>query len=208
MVKWNTPQTGPITFEVLVSDLVALLESLSPGPFVLVCASMGCSESILAYNRSPFIRTHCRGLVWIGPNMPFSSSCPESPGSPPLEVWHGLRAGLRGKYAKQFVAEQIPAVFRADLNPLDKRVLEFFEGLVAQAEPLAVDRMITVMRKPVADDLRKFVEMCEKDGVRVPVMILHSDSDVGMPLEVSAMKVKELVPWADLKVYEKAGHGK
>jgi len=167
---------------------------------------MGCSESLLAHENE-FVRTHCKGFAWIGPNMPYSTRCDESPGSPPLEIWEFLRAGFRGPTAKQFIAEQVPGIFRTDMNPLDARVLQFFERLAVQADPLALERMITVMRRPMHEELTRFVDACGETGKK-PVLILHGDSDAGMPVEVSAARVKEIVPWADLKVYENAGHGK
>jgi pimeloyl-ACP methyl ester carboxylesterase len=44
-------------------------------------------------------------------------------------------------------------------------------------------------------------------GDRLPILIMHGDSDNGMPLTGSAEIVKKMLPWSELSVYEKAGHG-
>jgi pimeloyl-ACP methyl ester carboxylesterase len=38
-------------------------------------------------------------------------------------------------------------------------------------------------------------------------MILHGDSDTGMPFEASSKIIAEMVPGTDVRLYEKAGHG-
>ena len=209
---WATPSlTGgekEVTFDTFVADAVALLESVlaqDPRPFVFVGASMGCSESVLARAASGVLREWCRGFVWIGPNMPYSLRCEASPASPGPEVWDALVEGFRGAGGKEFITGAVPSIFRTDLgNVVGESTLRFFEGLVCQADPMAVERTAVLCQRPMADELRA---LAEEEGERLPVLILHGDSDSGMPLETSAAVIKEMLPWAELKVYEKAGHG-
>ncbi|KAL2015867.1 hypothetical protein VTK56DRAFT_4664 [Thermocarpiscus australiensis] len=208
---WSTPRTAsPVTFDTFVADVVALLRHLSPGPFVFVAASMGASESLLAYyaaDAAAVVRAHCRGFVWIGPNMPYSVRCPEFPRGVDPAVWDALMQGFRAARAKDFIREQVPGIFRTDLgNEVGEATLRFYEGLVQQADPVALERTMEICRRPVEKELRALAADGES-GRRMPVMILHGDSDAGMPLEVSSAVVKEMVPWVDLKVYERAGHG-
>ncbi|GAB1312398.1 hypothetical protein MFIFM68171_02608 [Madurella fahalii] len=203
---WSTPATGEVTFDTFVADLVALLEHLSPGPFVFVAASMGCSESVLARAASEAVGRQCRGFVWLGPNMPYSVACDECPGAPAPAVWDALVHGFRQSDGKDFIAQQVPGVFRVDLgNPVGEPTLRFYERLVGQADPVAIERTAIILQKPMAEELKKLA--AADQGERLPVLILHGDSDAGMPLEVSAAVVHELLPWSQLKVYEKAGHG-
>lgn len=58
--EWNTEKTSCISFDTFVADLVGLLEHLDVKDFVLVGASMGTQESVLAYLQSPFIRERCK----------------------------------------------------------------------------------------------------------------------------------------------------
>ncbi len=205
---WTTPATGEVTFDTFVADAVGLLEHAmrrNPGPFVFIAASMGCSESVLARAASEVLREHCKGFVWIGPNMPYSARCDESPDSPGPEVWDGLIQGFRGAGGKDFITQAVPGVFRTDLgNNVGESTLRFFEGLVCQADPMAVERTASIFcQKPMAGQLRALADEEE----RLPILMLHGDSDGGMPLETSSAVVKKMLPWSELKVYEKAGHG-
>lgn len=209
---WSTPRTAEVTFDTFVQDAVALLERVmrpNPGPFVFVAASMGSSESVLAHAASDFLRTHCKGFVWIGPNMPYSVSCDECPEAPSPAIWDGLIEGFRGPGGKNFIAQAIPGVFRTDLgNDVGEAALRFYEGLVCQADPMAVERTAVICQKPMRAELERLARAAaanERD--KVPILILHGDSDGGMPLETSSAVVNKLLPWSQLKVYEKAGHG-
>jgi pimeloyl-ACP methyl ester carboxylesterase len=209
--EWSTPATtSEVTFDTFVIDLISLLEQhANPSPFVFVAASMGCSESVLAHSRSDFIRKYCRGFVWIGPNMPYSVRCDEAPEAPDQAVWDALVDGFRGAGGKDFLAQALPGIFRVDLqgNEVGERTLQFFERIVCQADPIALERTSMILRRPMVAELKKLAAAADEEEGRVPVMILHGDSDSGMPLEASSAVVHELLPWSELKVYEKAGHG-
>ncbi|KAK4452718.1 Alpha/Beta hydrolase protein [Podospora aff. communis PSN243] len=214
--SWSTPSTPhPITFSTFVSDLSFLISHLNPGPFVFLAASMGCAESLLAYssasNEAEYIRQHCKGFIWLGAPMPYPVRCEESPNGVDPAIWASLVAGLSSPGRKQFVREQIPGVFRTDLpgNELDEATLRFYEGLVAQADPVAVTETVRVICEggKVDNELRALVSRRER-GEGVPgVLVLHGAEDAGMPVEVSGGVIKEMVGWAELRVYEGAGHG-
>jgi pimeloyl-ACP methyl ester carboxylesterase len=59
---WNGTQSNraEIDYNVLAHDLVDLVEKLQVGKFVLVAASMGGGESILAYESSDYFRQNCQ----------------------------------------------------------------------------------------------------------------------------------------------------
>jgi pimeloyl-ACP methyl ester carboxylesterase len=211
---WATPSTGEVTFDTFVNDAVGLLEDVmrnnNPGPFVFVAASMGCSESVLAHSASKYLRAHCKGFVWIGPNMPYSVSCEECPEAPSAAIWDGLIQGFRSADGKDFISQAVPGVFRTDLgNQVGEGTLRFFERLVCQADPIALERTAVILQKPMMAELKKLAEAgAANESDKVPILILHGDSDAGMPLETSAAVVHKVLPWSELKVYEKAGHGK
>jgi pimeloyl-ACP methyl ester carboxylesterase len=209
---WATPSTGEVTLDTFVSDAVSLLEHVlqrNPSPFVFVAASMGTAESLLVRAASNLLRLQCKGFVWIGPNMPYTVSCEECPLAPSAEVWDSIIQGFRGAGGKDFIAQAVPGIFRVDLgNQVSQDTLQFFERLVQQADPVAVERTAVVLQVSTAGELRKCAEAAVADEQeKVPVLILHGDSDAGMPLETSAAIVHKLLPWSQLKVYEKAGHG-
>ncbi|KAH7114749.1 Alpha/Beta hydrolase protein [Dactylonectria estremocensis] len=206
-VDSSTPRTTAVSWQTLTDDLTALLTALDIGPFAFVAASMGCPESVLTYLSSAYVRANCRAFVWIGPNMPYNIRSDACPAAPLSEVWDFLSAGLSGPVAKAFAAEQLTSVFRVDLagNELEERVLRFYERLVCQADPVALVRMPEIFRDDLVAELTRFAESTGAE--KMPIMVLHGGADTGMPLEASGRVIKEMLPWADLRVYENAGHG-
>ncbi|KAL2140146.1 hypothetical protein VTI28DRAFT_4195 [Corynascus sepedonium] len=210
--EWATPATGEVTFDTFVHDAVGLLEHVmhkNPSPFVFVAASMGCSESVLVRRASPFLRAHCKGFIWLGPNMPYSVACDECPAALGQDGWDELIHGFRGAGGKDFIRDALPSVFRTDLgNNVSKDTLQFFEQIVYQADPMAIERTAVILQKPMAKELKEWAKAAAADiREKVPVLVLHGDSDTGMPLETSAALVHKMLPWSQLKVYKKAGHG-
>ena len=57
---WATKDSGVISWDVFVGDLAGLLEEFGVQEFVFVASSMGCTESLLAYQRSEFIQKRCK----------------------------------------------------------------------------------------------------------------------------------------------------
>jgi pimeloyl-ACP methyl ester carboxylesterase len=209
---WTTPTTGEVTFDTFVQDAVALLETVmkpNPEPFVFVAASMGSIESVLARAASAFLREHCKGFVWMGPNMPYPVSCEACPGAPSAEVWDGLIQGLRGPAAKDFIAQAIPGLFCPDLgNEVSQGTMQFFERIIYQADPVAIERTAVVLQRSTIEELKQWAAAGAADEKeKLPVLILHGDSDSGMPVEASSILIHKVLPWSQLKVYEKAGHG-
>ncbi|TKA64310.1 hypothetical protein B0A49_07094 [Cryomyces minteri] len=45
------------------------------------------------------------------------------------------------------------------------------------------------------------------DESAIPLIVLHGDSDQGMPLEASTDIIKKIMPRTQVKIYKKAGHG-
>lgn len=214
---WTTPSTGEVTFDTFVRDAVGLLEHVlrrqeedtGSSAFVFVTASMATSESVLVHAASAFLRERCRGFVWIGTNMPYPVRCDECPEALGPELWDATIQGFR-EPGKDYIRQAIPGVFRTDLagNELGEATLQFLERMVCQADPVALERAAVILQKPMAAELRALAEAAAADKrLRVPILILHGDSDAAMPLNASAAVVHKLVPWSELKVYQKAGHG-
>lgn len=200
---WNTSKSKPITFDTFIADAVGLLEHLDLDNIVFICASMGASESVLCHRASSLVRKRCRGFAWIGANMPYSVQSPESPAAPAEEAWNITIDNFRASTGKQFISDQIPGIFRTDLgNDIGMRTLQFFERLVGQADPLAIEKTSLILRKQMVKEIRELAE-----GEKIPIFILHGDNDKGMPFEATSKVLHEMLPWSKLKLYQQAGHG-
>lgn len=80
---------------------------------------------------------------------------------------------------------------------------ERFERTVADANSSALVEIVSVFSQETGAELKVLVAA---DG-KVPILILHGDADQGMALEASAVLLKEMIAWANLKVCKKAVHG-
>jgi non-heme chloroperoxidase len=135
--------------------------------------------------------------------MPYPLQTTDHPLSPSAELWDSILEGFR-KDRPQFVADSLPGVFAIGAgNNLSTKVLEHFERIVAEADGIAIEKTVALFNQATENELRALVAT----GREIPIMILHGDADQGMPLEASAVLVKDIVPWVDLKVYTNAGHG-
>ena len=70
------------------------------------------------------------------------------------------------------------------------------------ADAIAVERTVQIFTG--TDFSEKLAALGQQSDV--PILLLHGDSDAGTPLEVSAARVKQIIPRAKLNVYENASH--
>jgi non-heme chloroperoxidase len=56
----NDAAKSIITYETFADDVAFLLKDLAVGDFVFIGASMGCGESLLAWERSAYVQEHCK----------------------------------------------------------------------------------------------------------------------------------------------------
>lgn len=98
----------------------------------------------------------------------------------------------------------MPGIFALQAgNTVGPKTLERFERLVDQADGLALERTAVISQLPLVSELRRLGAAAE----RVPVLILHGSCDQAIPVDASSRHIVEILPWAELKVYENGGHG-
>lgn len=56
----NGASKQSITYDTFADDLIYLIEDLAVGDLVFIGASMGSGESLLAWERSAYVREHCK----------------------------------------------------------------------------------------------------------------------------------------------------
>jgi pimeloyl-ACP methyl ester carboxylesterase len=89
-------------------------------------------------------------------------------------------------------------------NEVPDRIIERFERMAESAHAVALERSVQIF---TYDDFsEKLADLGEKS--EVPILLLHGATDAGTPVEVSAGRIKQIIPRATLKVYEKASHSK
>jgi len=147
------------------------------------------------------VLTAVKALIFMGSAMPYPVQTADNPLAPSRELWDSLLVGFREDFSS-FVKASIPGVFGAkagvDIPPAQQ---QRFEQIVHGADPVAVERCIQIMtdRDILTEELKRLV--------KVPILILHGDSDQSMPVEAGPARIKELIPEVEIKLYEKAAHG-
>lgn len=95
----------------------------------------------------------------------------------------------------------MPNVFGALVGrEIDAPTLARFEGIVNDADSLAVERCVQIITS------YEFTEKL-KALAGTPLLVLQGDSDQGMPYEAGTKWIEALVPKTRVSMYEKAGHG-
>ncbi|KAH8889654.1 alpha/beta-hydrolase [Thozetella sp. PMI_491] len=212
--EWNTAATTKsLSWDVLVADLVGLLESLDLKKIVVVAHSMGGPESVLAYLGSSYLQERTlvslllfprafRGFVWVAAAMPYPLKSDEHPLSQPREYWEQILDGFRA-LGPDFLPLAIPGLFALQAgNEVPPKTLDFYSNLVFEADRAALEKMASVIQ----EDTGAQVKQLAASASSVPILMVHGDSDGNTPLESSSQVLKELLPWAQLEVYEKGGH--
>lgn len=89
---------------------------------------------------------------------------------------------------------------------LESAVVDHYEGMIAQADALAVERCVQIITST------NFAEHLERlagaEGGDIKVLVVHGDSDHSMPYETSGKVVTDILEGkANAVIYEKAAHG-
>ena len=164
---------------------------------------MGCGELILALALDAELRASCKGLIFMGPAVPFPVQTETNPKAPSRKVWEGLLDGIR-EDREGFVRASLPNVFGAHVGvEISETSLQRFELIIAQADGVAVERCVQIFTNK---DLSAEVERVGRSA-EFSILILHGDSDNSFPVEAGPKLTKDAIPRTEIVVYEKAAHG-
>ncbi|RSL49185.1 hypothetical protein CEP54_012552 [Fusarium duplospermum] len=163
---------------------------------------MGTGETVLAHSLSEYVRSNCKGYIWISTSLPLPVGSPEFPDGPPRELWDHVLSSLRS-HRSQFVSSNFrgPLGVGASGNVTDKDI-EMFERIFDAADALAIERAARIF---TSEDLTgELVEFGKaKSG---ELLLIHGGADGGVPLAASAHRIQKLIPGARLTVYDDGGH--
>lgn len=101
-----------------------------------------------------------------------------------------------------FFADSFKGPLGIGNNQVPAKTLERFERMAEAADAVAVERAMQIFTH--YDFSEKLAALGQESDV--PILILHGDSDAGTPVEVSAARVKQIIPRAKVNVYENASH--
>jgi len=179
-------------------DLAALIEALDLKEVVLVGHSTGGGEV------TRYVGRHGTGrvakLVLVGAIPPLMLKTPANPGGLPIEVFDGIRAGVRGDRSQFY--QDLSASFYGANRPgaqVSQGVRDAFWLWSMQVGLKgAIDCIKAFSETDLTEDLKK---------VDVPTLIIHGDDDQIVPIGASALLSSKIVKDSTLKVYPGADHG-
>jgi non-heme chloroperoxidase len=180
------------------NDLAMLLEKLDLKDIILVAHSIGGAEAVRYLSR--YGSSRVAKLVLIAPSTPLMVKTVDNPEGMPVESFDGVRQGLVADRSKFFQEVTVP-YYGYNLPGISdsEGVRDFFWLQGMEASLPAVYFSVKVFSETdTTEDLKK---------IDVPVLILHGDHDVLVPLPITGAVTVKLLPNATLKVYPGQAHG-
>ena len=179
-------------------DLAALIETLDLKDAVLVGHSTGGGEVARYIGRHGTKRVG--KAVLLGAVPPIMLKTAANPGGLPMEVFDGIRAGVRADRSQFF--KDLTGPFYGANRPgakVSQGLKDSFWFMGMQGSLKAeLDCIKQFSETDFTEDLKKF---------NVPTLIVHGDDDQIVPIADSAMLAAKLVKGSTLKVYAGAPHG-
>ncbi|HEY1846431.1 MAG TPA: alpha/beta hydrolase [Buttiauxella sp.] len=138
--------------------------------------------------------------VLIGAITPIMVKTDFNPNGVPLEVFDGIREGVRSDRA-QFFKDLTMAFYgyNRDGAKISEGVRESF---VAQGMQGSIKGMYDCIKAFSETDLREDLKK-----MTVPTLVIHGDDDQIVPFETCGKVAAQMLPDAELKVYQGGSHG-
>jgi non-heme chloroperoxidase len=179
-------------------DLAKLVEALALKDAVHVGHSTGGGEVARYIGRHGTKRVAKAVLISAVPPLMLKTAA--NPGGLPIEVFDGIRDGIRDDRSQFF--KDLSAPFYGANRPGEKVSQglrdSFWLQVMLAGFNAAYDCVKAFSETDQTDDLKKF---------DVPTLIIHGDDDQIVPIGASAMLSSKIVKNSTLKIYPGAPHG-
>lgn len=180
-------------YDTLADDLLTVIEQLDLREVTLVGHSMASGEIVRYLSRHGAGRV--ARVALLAPTTPFLLNTKDNPDGVPKEIFDQQRAALCKDYPK-YLTDIAPTFFPSDTSP------ETAQWVIRLALQCSLKAAIGCMSAFSETDFRS-----EMRKITVPTLIIHGDKDVSTPIDLTGRKSAQLIPGAQLKVYEGAPHG-
>jgi non-heme chloroperoxidase len=196
---WSSQPWDGYDYDTLTADLRALLEHLDLRDATLVGYSMGGGEVVR------YIATHgadrVARAVLVATALPYRYKADDNPeGDADDALIAEFQEGVKNDrlaFLEGFVQTWFGAGPRADLVSQAQR--GYLLQIAAFASPKGtLDCLTSITRTDFRGDL---------ENVTVPTLLIHGDSDVGVPLDVTAKRSHEAIAGSQLVVIKGGAHG-
>jgi len=186
------PGTG-YDFDSLADDLGVLIDQLGLREVVLVGHSIGAGQIVRYLSRHGSDKVS--GIVLLAASLPYIQRSPDNPdGVDPARFEH-LRTRIRTDIPK-WLGDAAKLFFVPETSP------EMVQWGVRMCTENSIWALTQTNHTDVETDFR-----AELPKVKVRTLVIHGDADRTCPLETTGRRVAQLIPGAELRVYEGAPHG-
>jgi pimeloyl-ACP methyl ester carboxylesterase len=178
--------------DVLARDLAKIIEQLDLRDLALVGHSMGCGE--IARYLSKYGDARVSRIVFVAPALPFALKTDDNPdGAPKSEL-----IAVRDEVTHDF-PQYLRTIARGFFGP--KVTDSSVDWGIRMCDLSSLPALIGAHAANTETDFRSELRLVKK-----PTLVIHGDSDVLAPLEVTAQRVHRLIPGSQLKVYKEGPH--
>jgi non-heme chloroperoxidase len=185
-------------YNTLADDLHQIIIQLDLKDVTLVGFSMGGGEVVRFLSR--YKEDRIIKAVLISSVVPFLLKTEDNPDGNPKENGDEMAKAIRNDrmgFLKTFSENFFGTGML--LEPMSADLLHYYKMLCSFASPRATLECATAFS---TTDFREEIK-----NIKVPVLIIHGNSDRIVPLEISSAKAAKSIPRNELKVYEDAPHG-
>ncbi len=188
----DDPGTG-YDYDTLAGDLGAVLEELDLTDVTLVAYSMSGGEAVRYLTKHGNARIS--RIVFLSSTAPCLMLGGDNTTGVPGAMLEGARA-LMGQDFPKWLKEGEGAFW---LNAVSLEMQEWGRELMLQT---SLPALLACYDTMIQADLRE-----ELKNLDLPTLIVHGDKDASAPLLLSGGRIGQLVPGAQVKIYEGAPHG-
>jgi non-heme chloroperoxidase len=180
-------------YDTLADDLAAVIDELDIGDAVLVGHSMGAGEIVRYLSRHGTKRVS--RIVLLAPVTPFLLQTAGNPDGIPATVFASFRNAWCQDFPKWLSDNGAPFFVEETSQPMR----QWLRDLASQT---CLKALVECSKTFSEADFR-----AELGGINVPALVIQGDKDASAPLELTGRRTAQLIPHAELKVYEGAPHG-
>jgi len=184
--------------DTFADDLAALFQALDLEQLTLIGFSMGGGEVARYIGRHGTQRLAQAALVSAVPPLMLKTSA--NPGGLPLDVFDGIRAGVRADRSQFLKDLSLPFFgFNRPGAKVSQGVRDafWFQGMQCGLKN-ALDCIRAFSETDFSADLERF---------DVPTLVIHGDDDQVVPIDAAGRAAAKLIRGARLSVYPGAPHG-
>jgi pimeloyl-ACP methyl ester carboxylesterase len=181
-------------YDTLAGDIASVIDTLDLKNVTLVAHSFASGEAVRYLTRYGTQRV--KRLLLLAPAaVPYLRQTADNPmGLPDAAIDEVVDT----------IARDFPSWIEANAEPYfrpaaSRAVIDWTVRDMTKASMLAT---VTLTRLQMTTDFRP-----ELQRLDVPTLIIHGDADASAPIELTGRPAAALIPQAELRVYEGAGHG-